>query len=82
MAGGFSTPKKDKMMKVSGGQYVPAGKLLARGMNTYRAGINVKGIGTMQATCNGTVYFTKKKTQSGRPRTFINVMPEKQAAKK
>jgi len=83
MAGGFSTPKKDKMTKVSSGERVATGKILARGMNTYRAGKNVKGIATMQALCDGKVYFTKKKTPHGRPRTFINVLPQekKHAAK-
>ncbi|MFA4984306.1 MAG: 50S ribosomal protein L27 [Candidatus Omnitrophota bacterium] len=83
MIGGFSTPKKDKMVKASGGQEVRAGQILARRMNTYRAGKNVKGIATLQALCDGKVYFTKKKTPHGRPRTFINVMPqEKKATRK
>lgn len=76
MAGGFSTPKKDKMIKVSGGELVQTGKILIRGMNTYKAGRNVKGIATLQALCDGKVYFTKKKTPHGRPRTFINILPQ------
>ncbi|MFA5115409.1 MAG: 50S ribosomal protein L27 [Candidatus Omnitrophota bacterium] len=76
MIGGFSTPKKDKMIKVSGGQEVRAGQILIRRMNTYRAGRNVNGIATLQAICDGKVYFTKKKTPHGKPRTFINVMPQ------
>ncbi|MCX5696626.1 MAG: hypothetical protein NTU54_01405 [Candidatus Omnitrophica bacterium] len=73
MAGGKATPKKDKMLKVSSGQPVKTGEILARGMSTYKAGINVKGQGTMQASCPGDVYFTKKKTPHGKVRTFINV---------
>jgi len=76
MTGGFSTPKKDKMIKVSGGQLVKTGQILSRGINTYRAGNNVKGIATLQALCDGKVYFSKKKTPAGRPRTFINILKE------
>ncbi len=82
MAGGFSTPKKDKMIKVGGGELVQTGQILSRGINTYRAGANVKGIATLQALCAGRVYFTKKKTPRGRPRTFINIMPQKKQAVK
>lgn len=76
MAGGKATPKKDKMLKVSSGQPVKTGEILARGMSTYKAGINVKGLSTMQACCPGEVYFTKKKTPHGKIRTFINVKPQ------
>jgi len=82
MAGGFSTPKKDKMIKVSDGQLVKTGQILSRGINTYRAGNNVKGIATLQALCDGKVYFSKKKTPHGRPRTFINIMPQKKQTDK
>ncbi len=76
MAGGKATPKKDKMLKVSSGQPVKTGEILARGMSTYKAGFNVRGQGTMQAACPGDVYFTKKKTPHGKVRTFINVKPQ------
>jgi len=75
MAGGFSTPKKDKAVKVSGGQMVETGKILSRGLSTYKAGMNVKGIATLQALCPGKVYFTRKKTSHGKFRTFINIQP-------
>lgn len=77
MTGGFSRPKKDLMLKVSGGQCVKTGQILSRGMSAYRAGSNVKGIGTLYALCDGEVYFSKKKTSHGRVRTFINVLPAK-----
>ncbi|MCX5714407.1 MAG: hypothetical protein NT033_06295 [Candidatus Omnitrophica bacterium] len=76
MAGGKATPKKDRMLKVSSGQPVKTGEILARGMPTYRAGSNVQGLSTMQALCNGEVYFSKKKTPHGKFRTFINVKPK------
>jgi len=75
MTGGFSTPKKDEALKVSAGQAVKTGQILLRGINVYKAGKNVKGSGTLFATCPGKVFFTKKKTSHGRVRTFINVEP-------
>jgi ribosomal protein L27 len=81
MAGGKSTPKKDKAIKVSGGQLVKAGQILARGVPCYKSGINTKGLGTIFAVCAGRIYFTKKKTSRGWVRTFINVKPETKATK-
>ncbi len=75
MTGGFSTPKKDKMVKISGGELVKTGKILARGLSTYKAGKNVRGLGTIYALCDGKVYFSRKKTSHGKIRTFINVLP-------
>lgn len=75
MAGGKSRPKKDKAMKVSGGQVVKTGQILSRGFSTYKAGLNVKGLGTLYATAQGEVYFSHKKTPHGKIRTFINVQP-------
>lgn len=83
MTGGFSTPKKDKAVKASGGKLVKAGEILVRGIDTYKAGIGVKGLGTLFALKAGKVYFTRKKTSHGRLRTFVNVAPlVKKEAKK
>lgn len=76
MAGGKATPRKDKEIKVSGGQSVGAGQILLRGLSTYKAGYNVKGIATLTALCSGHVYFTKRKTGMGKVRTVINVKPK------
>ncbi|MDI6605899.1 MAG: 50S ribosomal protein L27 [Candidatus Omnitrophota bacterium] len=76
MVGGFSRPKKDKALKVSNGQQVKAGHILARGIPTYKTGLNVKGLGTLFALCPGEVYFSRKKTRGGKVRTFINVKPQ------
>ena len=78
MTGGKSTPKKDKALKVSAGQAVKTGQILARGMPVYKAGINVRGLGTLFALCPGKVYFSKKKTSHGKFRTFINIAPQTQ----
>jgi ribosomal protein L27 len=82
MAGGKSTPKKDKAVKISGGQLVKTSQILSRGISTYKAGVNVRGQGLLYALCPGKVYFTKKKTPHGRIRTFINVAPEVEKAAK
>jgi ribosomal protein L27 len=75
MAGGKSTPKKDKKLKVSGGTMVKTGQILVRGKDSYKAGENVKGIGTLYALCSGKIYFTKKRTPRGLPKSFVNIMP-------
>ncbi len=81
MAGGFSTPKKDKANKVSAGMSVLTGQILIRGVDTYKAGVNVKGRGTLFAVCPGKVYFTRKKTSHGKVRTFVNVKPLEKKSK-
>ena len=75
MAGGKARPKKDKALKVCGGKLVKTGEILARGMNTYKAGQNVRGKDTLFALCPGRIYFSKKKTSHGKVRTFINIAP-------
>lgn len=82
MTGGFSTPKKDEQLKVSGGQVVKTSQIVVRGINVYKAGKNVRGTGTLYALCSGKVYFTKKKTPHGKMRTFINVLPIEKKGKK
>jgi ribosomal protein L27 len=78
MTGGFSTPKKDKSMKVCAGKQVKTGQILSRRLSTYKAGNNVKGLDTLYALCPGKIYFSRKKTSRGRVRTFINILPDKQ----
>ncbi|MBU1998725.1 MAG: 50S ribosomal protein L27 [Candidatus Omnitrophota bacterium] len=75
MAGGKSTPKKDTALKITGGQLVRKGQILARGLEFFKAGRNVTGRATLYAVCDGKVAFIRKKTTRGRPRTFINVLP-------
>jgi len=79
MIGGFSTPKKDKALKVSSGLMVKTGQILSKRLNIYKAGHNVKGLDTLYALCPGKIYFTRKKTSRGKVRTFINIAaaPEK-----
>jgi len=75
MARGKATTRKEEEVKVAHGQLVKTGKIVARGVNVYKAGKNIKGQGTLFSLCNGKVYFTRKKTPHGKFRTFINVMP-------
>ncbi len=75
MAGGKSTPKKDKKTKVAGGETVKIGKILIRGKDNYKAGINVKGRGTLYAVANGKVSFSRKRAPRGGVKTFVNVLP-------
>ncbi|MFH1269542.1 MAG: 50S ribosomal protein L27 [Candidatus Omnitrophota bacterium] len=82
MTGGFSTPKKDKALKVSSGQAVKTGQILLKRMNIYKAGHNVKGWDTLYALCAGKIYFTRKKTSHGKMRTFINIAPTPQKTPK
>lgn len=82
MAGGKSTPKKDKMIKVSSGEFVKTSAILVRGIASYKAGLNVAGLTTLHALCPGEVYFTKKKTSHGKFRTFVNIAPEPQKQSK
>jgi ribosomal protein L27 len=76
MAGGKSRPKKDKAVKVTGGQSIIKGEILIRGISSYKAGQNVKGRSTLYALCAGKVYFVKKKIGRSSVKTFINVLPE------
>lgn len=75
MTGGKARPRKDKALKVSAGELVSPGQILVRGLSVYKAGKNTKGIDPIFALCAGKVYFTRKKTPKGRPRTFVNVQP-------
>jgi hypothetical protein len=82
MTGGFSTPKKDKMLKCSSGMEVKTGQILCKGMNAYKAGINTKGLSLIIALCPGKVYFTHKKTSHGKIRTFVNIAAAKEKSPK
>lgn len=77
MAGGKSTPKKDKKLKVSGGMSVIKGQILVRTVDSFKAGRNVKGRGTLFALCDGKVSFTKKRDAGRTLKTYINVVPAK-----
>jgi ribosomal protein L27 len=75
MAGGKSTPKKDRGLKASGGQLVKAGQIIVRHADSYKAGKNVSGCGTLFAKANGKISFTRKKVGKTAVKTYINVIP-------
>ena len=68
--------RETKGLKVSGGQKVKAGTLLTREGHKWQPGINVAGKMHLVATCDGEVYFRKKKNASNKEITLINVRPE------
>jgi ribosomal protein L27 len=75
MAGGKSTPKKDKALKVSTGQTVKKGQIVVRGIPSYQPGKNVKGRATIFALCDGKITFSKKRIAKT-VKTYINVIPQ------
>ena len=66
-----------KGIKVGAGQLVKIGTILTRQGNKWKAGINVGDSGTLYALCGGRVYFTRRKGNQNRKRTYINIMPVK-----
>lgn len=69
-------------VKVSGGQFVKAGTVLTRRGHQWRPGRNVLGQMSLNAACDGEVYFTKKKNRYNSLVTLINVRPVEEAKKK
>jgi len=69
--------KETKGVKVSGGQTVKCGTMLTRKGDRWKPGANVTGRMHLTATCDGEVYFTKKKGNYRRVVTTINIKPLK-----
>jgi len=68
--------KETKGVKVSGGQMVKCGTMLTRCGDRWKPGINVTGRMHLTASCDGEVYFTKKKGNYRRVVTYINIKPK------
>ena len=79
MAGGKARRRSDRGVKVSNGQPVKTGQILIRNLSAYKAGINVKGRGTIFSLCAGKVRFSKKKTPYGKIGTYVDVVPAQSA---
>ena len=77
--GGISSKfyRETRGLKVSGGQTVPAGTVLTRKGDQWRAGLHVNGLTHLTAACEGDVYFTRKRNAYKRVVTYINVKPAK-----
>ena len=64
-------------IKVAAGQLVKESTILTRQGNKWKAGKNVGDSGALYALCLGTVYFTRRKGNRNRIKTYINIMPVK-----
>lgn len=73
--------KETRGLKASGGQRVKAGTILTRQGHRWKPGLNVSGTMHLTATCDGEVYFTRKKSTYNRVMTLINIRPEADKAK-
>ena len=62
-------------VKVSGGQKVKAGTILTRQGTIWKPGLNVIGRASLTASCDGEVYFTRKKSRYNKVITVINIKP-------
>lgn len=68
--------RETKGLKVSGGKFVKSGTVLTREGGKWKAGENVNGRMHLSATCDGQVYFTRKKGGYRQEVTFINIKPK------
>ena len=75
--GGLSSKfyRETRGIKVSGGQRVKGGAMLTRRGDRWKPGLNVTGRMHLTATCDGEIYFTKKRGQYMKTVTYINVRP-------
>ena len=73
--------KETKGLKTSGGQKVKAGTILTRQGFRWKPGINVIGEANLTASCDGEVYFTKKKGKYKKEVTYINIRPKEEKKK-
>ena len=74
--------RETRGMKVTGGQFVKSGTMLTREGHKWHSGKNVVGRMHLTAKCDGTIYFTKKKSGFNRINTVINVRPVEKTEKK
>lgn len=67
--------RETRGVKVSGGQKVKAGTVLTRQGDRWKPGDNIKGLMHLTASCDGEVFFTRKKNNYKKVVTYINVRP-------
>lgn len=65
--------RETRGMKVTGGQAVKAGTVLTREGHKWQPGLNVIGQMHLTASCDGEVYFTRKRNSYKKAVTLINV---------
>ena len=74
--------KETRGIKVAGGSKVKAGTVLTRQGDKWKPGINVAGRMHLTASCEGEIYFTKKRGTYKKTVTFVNVRPMEEVVKK
>lgn len=74
--------RETRGMKVSGGQVVKAGTMLTRKGDQWKPGLNVVGLMHLTASCDGEVYFTRKRGNYNRTVTYVHVRPVEAEKKK
>ena len=67
--------RETRGVKVSGGQFVRAGTVLTRQGDRWKPGLNVTGQMHLNAICDGTVYFSRKRNKYNKAVTYVNVRP-------
>lgn len=67
--------RETRGMKVSGGETVKAGTLLTREGHHWKPGLNVTGLTSLTAACEGEVFFTRKRNRYKKVVTYINIKP-------
>ncbi len=70
--------RETKGLKVSGGQTVKAGTVVTREGHKWQPGLNISGKMHLVATCDGEVYFTKKKNKYNKIVTVVNIRQGKE----
>ncbi len=75
--------QETKGLKVCAGQVVKRGTIITRQGDKWKAGLNVSGKGSLQASCDGTVYFTHRRGtyQTKKRYTIVNVKPTEKKGK-
>ena len=81
--GGISSKyyKETHGVKVSGGQMVKSGTVLTREGDKWKPGLNVLGRTHLTASCDGEVYFTRKRGSYKKAITLVHVKPKTISAK-
>ena len=82
--GGISNKyyKETHGIKVTGGQQVKSGTVLTREGDKWKPGLNVIGRTHLTASCNGEIYFTRRRGNYKKAITLVNVKPQSEKAKK
>ncbi len=67
--------RETRGVKVTGGEFVRAGTILTREGSRWKPGLNVTGQMHLNAICDGTVYFSRKRNKYNKAVTYVNINP-------